>query len=229
MNNAPRSPELTVEIRRKHLKAIAEHLGGAAVVARSTGKSVQQISDMIYGRKTFGNRIARDIEAKLHLPSEALDEVAPLPLDAIVASNVARPSKAGFRLVPVLDYVQAGLPRGGSQISYDETTPVPDACPPETYALRVSGHSMEPEFHDGDLIYIDPCRRPISGDFVIGTSSAGIFDESTFKKYVVIGIDPYGNDIFELRPLNPDFPTLNSHTHKMVVTGVCIGHTCMFI
>ena len=68
--------ELTAR-RRVNLRRIADELGGAAAVARKTQKSVQQISSMLNGTKSFGSKIARDIEPKLGLPLQSLDKEAP--------------------------------------------------------------------------------------------------------------------------------------------------------
>ena len=37
----------------------------------------------------------------------------------------------------------------------------------EPYALRVLGDSMEPEFPDGCVVIIDPCRAPRDGSYVV--------------------------------------------------------------
>jgi phage repressor protein C with HTH and peptisase S24 domain len=35
------------------------------------------------------------------------------------------------------------------------------------YAIYVIGHSMEPRFEDGDLVYVNPLRPPAIGDYVV--------------------------------------------------------------
>ena len=42
------------------------------------------------------------------------------------------------------------------------------------------------------------------------------------KAYAVTGIDEFGRDIFELRPLNPLFPTLSSQTNPLQILGVVV-------
>ncbi|WP_194273457.1 S24 family peptidase [Alcaligenes faecalis] len=51
----------TVEIRRKNLAALAAEFGSSTVAAR-TKRSPTQISDMIAGRKSFGEKVARAME-----------------------------------------------------------------------------------------------------------------------------------------------------------------------
>lgn len=50
------------EIRRKNLAMLVEK-HGLAVVSRKVGKPDRQINDMLVGRKAFGEKVARAIEA----------------------------------------------------------------------------------------------------------------------------------------------------------------------
>ncbi len=71
-----------------------------------------------------------------------------------------------------------------------------------TYALRVNGDSMEPEFKSGDIIVIEPDMTPEAGDYVIAQVGDGV----TFKKLV----QDAGK--FYLMPLNKQYD-------KLAVTG----------
>lgn len=64
------------------------------------------------------------------------------------------------------------------------------------FALRVIGDSMEPEFHDGEIIIIDPGVDAQPGDFVVVKNPEG---EATFKQ-----LKKYGGRIV-LHPLNPKY------------------------
>lgn len=66
-----------------------------------------------------------------------------------------------------------------------------------TFALRVSGDSMEPEFHEGMILIIEPELDPQPGDFVVAKNGN---DETTFKQLTKDGADWY------LKPLNPRYP-----------------------
>lgn len=35
------------------------------------------------------------------------------------------------------------------------------------YAVQISGDSMEPRYFDGEVVFVDPNRRPTKGDFII--------------------------------------------------------------
>ena len=74
--------------------------------------------------------------------------------------------------------------------------PVP--CSEETFVLRVQGESMEPKFHPGELIYVDPAITPASGRYVV--VQLGDSEEAMLRRLVVDGGRRY------LEALNPDWP-----------------------
>lgn len=131
---------------------------------------------------------------------------------------------AGRRRIPVISYVQAGMMTevvdpfalGGGL----ETVEAPLGCSERTFGLRIEGNSMEPRFREGDVVIIDPELAPQPGDFVVGKNGK---EEATFKKYRPRGIDENGNEVFELAPLNDDYPTLHSKRDGLVIVGVCVG------
>ena len=84
---------------------------------------------------------------------------------------------------------------------------------------------MLPEFRPGDRVLIDPDVLPNPGDFVAARNTK---QEATFKKYRVRGIDESGNEIFELVPLNENYPVLRSDQHHLVVIGTMIEHRRKF-
>ncbi|AHN74706.1 hypothetical protein DA70_09710 [Pandoraea pnomenusa] len=129
----------------------------------------------------------------------------------------------GARRVPVINYVQAGLmvevvdpfSLGGGFEIIEVSIP----CSSRTFALRIRGNSMEPRFYEGDLAIIDPELTPKPGQFVVAKNTS---EEATFKKYRPRGLDERGNEIFELVPLNDDYPTLHSERDHLHIIGVCI-------
>lgn len=85
------------------------------------------------------------------------------------------------------------------------------------FAVEVEDSSMQPEFYIGDELIIDTSINPKPGSYVIANVIGG---ENFFRKYRVTGYDEDNNERFELIPLNPDFPTLNSTQHKLSIIGV---------
>lgn len=92
--------------------------------------------------------------------------------------------------------------------------------------VEIKGDSMLPEFKPGDRVRIDPEVSPRPGDFVAARNSEL---EATFKKYRVRGIDHMGHELFELVPLNDDYPTLRSDEHSLTVIGTMTEHRRDFV
>ena len=67
------------------------------------------------------------------------------------------------------------------------------------------------------FVTIDPDEAPRPGDFVVASNGS---EEATFKKYRPRGIDENGQEVFELVPLNDDFPTLHSDRQQIAIIGV---------
>jgi SOS-response transcriptional repressor LexA len=133
-----------------------------------------------------------------------------------------RPALLGTRPIPVISAVQAGAlkdmespyePGDGYAVEYTDDTKLSRW----TFALDVEGESMKPRFQEGDRLIVDPERSPKPGCFVVARNGS---NQATFKKYRPRGIDGSGNEIFELVPLNEDYPTLRSDAEKLIIIGV---------
>lgn len=130
--------------------------------------------------------------------------------------------------VPLIDYVQAGkwteigdLDLGGESLAKLYTSlPVSAGA----FGLYVLGRSMEAEFHDGDVVIIDPAVTPHPGDYVVAKRKED--EEATFKRYRPRGKDvKRGEQIIELAPLNQDFPTLRIEPGSPgKIVGVVVEH-----
>jgi SOS-response transcriptional repressor LexA len=115
--------------------------------------------------------------------------------------------------VPLLSDVQAGAYKmhvdnfqpeeGGSSDLVATSVPVKR----HTFALRVTGDSMEPEFREGMVIIVEPDMEALPGDYVIARNGE---DETTFKQLVKDGSDWY------LKPLNPRWPMKPLGKNKIV-------------
>lgn len=95
----------------------------------------------------------------------------------------------------------------------------------ETFGAYVVGDSMNDEFKDGDLIVIDTNIQPQPTDFVLAQNSKG---DITFKKYRSRGLNEMGVEVFDLVPLNPDFPTIRSDRENVEIIGTVVEHRRMF-
>ena len=146
----------------------------------------------------------------------------PLPLGG--GSNIEA-APMGGRRIPVISAIQAGMwaeivdsyqPGDASDWLLTDID-LSDSA----FALDIRGNSMEPEFKDGDRVIIDPEVTPQPGDFVAAKNGE---QEATFKKYRPRGMDAQGNIIFELVPLNDDYPTLRSDVQHIRIVGTMVEH-----
>lgn len=140
------------------------------------------------------------------------------------AGNVAS-IPIGTRRIPLVDYVQAGV---WTEVA--DPYAVGDAAEwlltdldlsANAFALRIKGDSMLPEFREGDTVIIDPTIAPSPGDFVVARNGE---HEATFKKYRPRGINEHGDQVFELVPLNEDYPSMRSDITPIVIIGTMIEH-----
>ncbi|MBN7122863.1 hypothetical protein BSU01_14255 [Erwinia billingiae] len=140
-------------------------------------------------------------------------------------SNVS-PADVGSKRIPILSYVQAGFWTESQEIrGYDGGMSyllMDDDCSDCAFALVIEGDSMMPKFTAGDRIIVDPDVYPVPGDFVVARDE--LKNETVFKKYRPTGTDEHGNDVYELVPLNDDFPTLRSDSGRLHLIGTMIEH-----
>lgn len=133
-----------------------------------------------------------------------------------------KPAQVGSRPIPVISSVQAGAlrdmdcpyePGDGYAVEYTDDVKLSRW----TFGLDVEGDSMLPRFQPGDRLIVDPEREPKPGNFVIARNGS---DQATFKKYRPRGINAKGDMIFELVPMNDDYPTLRSDMEPLTIIGV---------
>jgi SOS-response transcriptional repressor LexA len=133
-----------------------------------------------------------------------------LSSDIAIESNVSHgPTIHGK--VPLISWVQAGhalevvdLLHPGDGFEWIDTTCQIKA---HTYALRVQGDSMTPDFPHGCIIVVEPELDPLPGDFVIAKNGD---DEATFKQLIKDGADYY------LKPLNERYPIKPLGSYRVI-------------
>lgn len=89
---------------------------------------------------------------------------------------------------PTATYATAGNP--------DRDTPLPDCAGGESFALMVIGHSMAPEFLEGEIILIEPEGLAKHGSYVLAWHQ----EEWTFRQLL------HTTTGWLLHPLSPNFP-----------------------
>lgn len=182
------------DIRRARLQAMV-NAEGLSVVAKRFNKPDRQINDMLQKRKSFGEKIARQME-RGHKPTSLPDRyfdnddktitlniedrellerdygMGKGYLDAHPSSELEEaPLLLQFRNVPIVGSVQGGDNGYLLELEYppghgDGSITYP-AKNQNTYALRVRGDSMRPRIKDGEFVVVDPEYQAIPGDEII--------------------------------------------------------------
>lgn len=156
------------------------------------------------------------------------DKAAATREDSLGFNNV-RLVNAPLRKIPLLDFVQAGafLECGYDGINSlgDSYTTYENSRPECVFSLEVAGMSMSPDFMPGDKLVVDASKSPYPGCFVIAQNGS---HEATFKKYRAVGYDEHGRETFELVPLNPDYPIMDSIKQEIRIIGVVVEHLRKF-
>ncbi len=160
--------------------------------SKLSGVSHTHIRDIEQGRSTPSfEMVMKFLKAYMVDVEEFLRQTGYLPPD--VEPEDVRKSK----LLPIISWTQAGnwqqicdTSQYGDYGEYVET----DAK--GIFALRVRGDCMETEFHQGDIIVINPYLKPEHNDYVVVSNVEG---EATFKQ-----LKKYGRTRV-LHPLNPKY------------------------
>jgi len=155
-------------------------------------------------------------------------EVSPNKLGKLVSKKKLRmkqkkePLAAG-RLVPVINKVAAGYPRDFNDLDYpvgiaDDYIRCPDVHDPNAFAVRVVGDSMEPKFHEGDIVIFSPAVEVSSGDdcfirFTMPheTTFKRVFFESKDKVRLQPRNDKYAPSIVEGKRINGIYRAIIKH------------------
>lgn len=181
------------------------------------GLNQSEISQLVNGRRPFGESKARKLEASLGLPEGYFDRDP---------SNVTFLEKQ-IRQVPLVSFVAAGEFENIRELDTDTFVPCPANCSSNTFALRVEGLSMyDPNpyalksFRPGEIIFCDPEVPATNCSLVVVRLESE--SRATFKQ---IRFDNFGN--MYLRPLNPEWvPQEIEVTEPAIICGVVIGkHT----
>jgi repressor LexA len=116
--------------------------------------------------------------------------------------------------IPLLGMITAGKPI--ERVEHEERIKVPsNMVRKDTYALRVSGHSMiDDNIQDGDIVIIEKKLSAENGQSVV----ALINDEQvTLKKFYIEA------DGIRLQPANPEMDPILLKNEEVQVLGVVTG------
>lgn len=181
-------------------------------IAKAAGKSQGAVTQWLSGdTKELKSDSAAGIQALTGFSAVWL-ATGKGPRMAVDATNIAPGPNIGGS-VPVLSSVQAGNFKefvdnfhgaDGSVEMVSTSVPVNRY----TFAVRVVGDSMEPDFKEGMVLIVEPELDPLPGDFVIAKNGS---DETTFKQLTKDGSDWY------LKPLNERYPIKKMNIETRVI------------
>lgn len=174
-----------------------------AEVARLSGMS-QAAYQKLESGQSLSSRKLPGIARTLNVTAEYLEAGGEYPSrDTRTDTANVSPVTTGGRSVPEISWIQAGEWTEVENVEDVDLSdvrhwPCPVNCSSRTFALRVEGDSMSPDFPPGSIIFVDPEVPAISGKKVV----AKLIDESkaTFKQYIEDG------DSKLLKAMNPSWP-----------------------
>lgn len=116
--------------------------------------------------------------------------------------------------IPLLGKITAGKPI--ERIEHDEKIKVPaNMVRKDTYALKVSGHSMiDDNIQDGDIVIIEKKLSAENGQSVVALINN---EQVTLKKFYIEA------DGIRLQPANPDMEAILLKNEEVQVLGVVTG------
>jgi SOS-response transcriptional repressor LexA len=176
--------------------------------SRLSGVSHTHIRDIEEGRSIPSfEMVMRFLKAYMVEIGEFLQQTGYLTAALAPASESKR--------IPVLSWTQAGSwQQIGDTSQYGEYGEYVETDAQGIFALRVRGESMETEFHEGDIIVINPYLKPEHNDYVVVSNEQG---EATFKQ-----LKKYGKTR-ALHPLNPKYDDIElSREIEYRIIGVVV-------
>ena len=195
------------QIRLNNLEALIAEAGSAAKLARAAGTNssyLSQVRNQLPTKKgtprSIGNELAEKLEKAMNKNQGWMN--TPHAGGASQQEHNNHDGSDLHSLHPLISWAQAAnwrdvsksfLPTYGTKL-----LPCPVKCSPGSFVLKVRGASMEPKFHEGDLIFVDPNVLPDHGKYVVVRLDES--NEATFKQLIIEEGKQY------LKALNPDWP-----------------------
>ena len=214
-------------VRLANLELLVGEAGSAAALARLANTSesyLSQIRNQLTTAKGTPRGVGDDLAAKLERamgkPNGWMDESHREITGTDEPASRNPEAETEVRgLHPLISWAQAGVQRKMRETlklrDAEDLIPCPIQCSQDTFVLRIRGESMEPKFHDGDLIFVDPQISPTSGRFVIVFSND--FEEPTLKQLILEEGRRY------LKALNPDWPNrISEMDANATIIGVAV-------
>lgn len=230
----PLTPEQAQEcLKLKQLFLEKSDLSQRAFVKKYNLGTPANLGQYLQGRRPLSLKMAVLLSKALNVDVAEFSPRLAKEIALLQTDRVVPYASPGLKRIPLVAFAPASPFTDSGQLAVPETyietgdyVWVSEEFPDGSFATVLEGRSMEPEFMDGDIIVIDPSLKALPGDFVLAQRESDLTDgaEWTFKKYRPRGLNEHGQEVFELAPLNPDFPTLRSDREKCEIIGVMVEH-----
>ncbi len=199
-------------IRLQNLELLITEAGSASKLARIAETSSSYLSQVRRQMRTskgtprnIGDDLAEKLERGMGKPEGWMDEAHVSEWGASIPRTNEKNTQLGpaiHSLHPLISWVHAGewseIYESQVPAYAEEWFPCPVHCSKETFVLRLRGASMEPKFHEGELIFVDPNVEAIHGKYVVVRLDES--NEATFKQLIIEDDRQY------LKALNPNWP-----------------------
>ena len=212
-------PRREQQIRLQNLELLVNEAGSAAQLARLVRTNSSYLSQVRHRMHTpsgtprgVGDQLAEKLERGMGKPEgwmdhphlednpESTEDSTQRDEDSLVTEK--RQHSNLRSLHPLISWVQASdwssLATGQAMPHGTALIPCPIKCSVKSFVLHTQGASMEPKFHDGDMIFVDPKVEPEHDHYVIVRSKGSA--EAILRQLIVEGERRY------LKALNPDWP-----------------------
>lgn len=200
------------------LKAIFNNKKGElnvtqASIAESLGVTQGAISHYLNGQNALNAKIASGFAQLLQINVRDFSARLADELEGLAIScNISEVAQSVYQ-VPVISWQELNDWDGIKKLSSRERVYTMNIMFNNTYALRVSGDTMSPEFLDGDTIIIAQQKKPKNGSYVIVKLKG---ESAVFKQYIVDG------DRVFLKSLNLPQSTMRELTSEDLLFGVVV-------
>lgn len=209
-----------MNIQKTRIENLSDYIkahGGAANVARShTEIDPSYISQILTGKRGFGEKAARKMEERLKLPYNYFDTQK---IKQEHENYSALPIEQVLKSVPILTWIQAvDYKAAFANLEKNDFIATDATVRDNTFALKINDDIMRPVFEPGSIAIIEPSLSPVPNDYVLAKDGT----EATLKKLIKDGPDWY------LQPLNPQYPTKDASKFDIVGVVIQVQSTTRF-
>lgn len=152
----------------------------------------------------------------LHLQSEILPRY--IPIIPLCEANISKSKLA--------EIIKELSPYSEEKLKIPLNGKIKKIAGPHTFATMIEDTSMNPDFKPGDVIVVDPEKKPKPGQYVIAYIKKT--NENIVRKYREINKSASQDPCIELSSLNPDWPAINISKGDIVI-ATTLEHRRFFL